>query len=298
MKLGILTSVVSLFFWANSVLDEQAVCNNFKGLLVDIRTQQIKPNDARLRFRFIVQELRRLYPPQNIDSANVQLTFPLVGKSYRSIGGKNGNGFRASGFNLFDHTVQGSHPAHDIFIYDRNQDCIDDRTNDYVGVVAVSDGLIVASETGWTPDMDYRGGNYVWLYDFQTGGLWYFAHLREVYVHAGQSVKVGDKMGEVGRTGFNALAKRSDTHLHLMHLAIDLEGNPRPLNHFDWLKNARTVNTANIPFYNPIRRALTEKLTRVAPKKAAIKQPKINYPMVSYDDNLFYNPNYPRRKRK
>lgn len=223
------------------------ISDEFKDLLVAIREVQLSPEEAKRRFQDIIYRLHQQFPPAYTDSANVQLIFPLKGRNYLSVGGYNGSGFRPRGFDLFNHFAKGSHPAHDIFIRDKNQDSVDDVFGDYVDVVAVSDGFILAVETEWQAGSDYRGGNYVWLYDFKTGGLWYFAHQRKVYVHEGQFVKAGDKLAEVGRTGYNAAAKRSDTHLHLMYLHIESDFSPRPMNTFGWLKNAQTVHVASVP---------------------------------------------------
>lgn len=211
----------------------------FKQLLVQIREYAISPEDAEMKFKNLMYRLQTELPPQRIDSANVALVFPLKGKNFTSVGGR-GSGFRPKGFDLFDQNVKGSHPAHDIFIRDRNQDCIDDLTGEYTDVVAVSDGVVLATETNWQDSSDYRGGNYIWMYDFQTGGLWYYAHQRQVFVYPGQVVSAGQKIAEVGRTGANAAAKRSDTHLHLMYLNIEPDFSPRPLNTYEWLKKAST----------------------------------------------------------
>ena len=45
-------------------------------------------------------------------------------------------GYRSDGFDLFDMDVKGSHPAHDLFVYDKNQDNLDDRTWKPVEVLA------------------------------------------------------------------------------------------------------------------------------------------------------------------
>ncbi|UBM60674.1 M23 family metallopeptidase [Marinilongibacter aquaticus] len=223
---------------------------DFKQLLVDIREQKITPQLAKLEFKRIMSELEERYPHAAFDSANVSLVFPLLGKNYRSVGGR-GRGFYGRHFDLFDHSVAKSHPAHDIFIYDRDKDCKEDISGKYMDVLAVSDGVVIATETEWTEEKGYKGGNYVWLYDFQTGGLWYYAHQRKVYVVEGQKVQAGDKIGEVGRSGFNAKTNRSDTHLHLMFLKLDEHNEPTPLNHYPWLKAAKTVYQTQLPSHYP-----------------------------------------------
>jgi peptidoglycan LD-endopeptidase LytH len=218
-------------------MDYPEIYSEFKQILIDIRENREKPEAARLRFQQVTKALKAIYPYSNYDSASVKIVFPLNGFDYRAVGGK-GTGYRAKGFDLFDNSKKGSHPAHDIFIKDRNQDCVDDRILTYIDVVSVSEGVVVATETNWQEGSDYRGGNYIWIYDFITGGLWYYAHQRKVFVEPGQIVKAGDKIAEVGRTGFNAAMPRSDTHLHLTYLHIDEAGNPYPVNTYSWLQRA------------------------------------------------------------
>lgn len=213
------------------------IYNEFKQVLVDIRENRESPQVARMRFQGVMKALKAIYPYSNYDSASIKIVFPLKGFNYRAIGGK-GNGYRVKGFDLFDNSKKGSHPAHDIFITDKNQDCIDDRLQRYVDVVSVSDGVVIATETDWKEGSEYRGGNYIWIYDFITGGLWYYAHQRKIFVKPGQIVNAGDRIAQVGRTGFNASKPRSDTHLHITYLRIDDEGNPFPVNTFGWLQNA------------------------------------------------------------
>ncbi|WP_304233236.1 M23 family metallopeptidase [Jiulongibacter sediminis] len=223
---------------------------DFKGLLVAIREQKIAPGKAKKEFSRIMKELHEQYKPASYDSLSMDLVFPLRTKNYKDVGGR-GRGFYARHFDLFDHSVAKSHPAHDIFIYDLDHDCKDDNTGEYVDILAVNRGVVIATETEWTEENGYKGGNYVWLYDFESGGLWYYAHQRKVYALEGQIVEQGDKIGEVGRSGFNAERNRSDTHLHLMFLKMDEDFKPTAVNHYPWLKKARTVYTTQLPKHRP-----------------------------------------------
>jgi peptidoglycan LD-endopeptidase LytH len=223
---------------------------SFNELLVEIREESISPKAAQKEFQRILKGLHETYRPAKYDSLSMNLVFPLKRKNYKSVGGK-GRGFYGRQFDLFDHSVAKSHPAHDIFIYDLNKDCKDDTEQDYVDVLAVNNCVVIATESNWTEEMGYKGGNYVWLYDLESGGLWYYAHQRKVYVVVDQFVNQGDKIGEVGRTGFNAKTNRSDTHLHLMFLKIDEDFNPTPVNHYPWLTKAKTVYEAALPTHYP-----------------------------------------------
>ena len=213
------------------------VIDGYKQLLVDIREYKLTPAQAREQFQDMMLVLKKAFPTARYDSARVSICFPLLGFNYRAIGGR-GSGYIPRGYDLFDQAKKGSHPAHDIFMKDRNQDSRDDRTGDYVSVLSVSNGVVIATENDWQTGSEYRGGNYIWIYDTTTGGLWYYAHQREIYVKTGQTVRAGQKIALVGRTGFNAAMPRSDTHLHLTYLRIDADGNPFPVNTYGWLKNA------------------------------------------------------------
>lgn len=215
----------------------QSVLQGYKQLLVDIREYKLTPEKAREQFQEMMLVMKKSFPTAHYDSAQVSLCFPLLGFDYRAVGGY-GKGYIPKGYDLFDQNKKGSHPAHDIFMKDRNQDCRDDRTDDYVSVLSVSDGIVIATENNWQTGSEYRGGNYIWIYDTSTGGLWYYAHQREIFVKTGQVVRAGQKIALVGRTGFNAAMPRSDTHLHLTYLRIDEDGNPFPVNTYGWLKNA------------------------------------------------------------
>ena len=251
MLLNILFALFSVFSLktdaspAFSFSDETDVFPRYKQLLVDIREQNISPLEAENEFKSILSILKQNYP-NTLDSSQINhFIFPLTQSNYSAVGGS-GSGFYVRNFNLFDHSVSGSHPAHDIFIYDPDQDCMDNRKQAYVDIVSVGNGVVLAVEKDWTDSSEYRGGNYVWVFDFERGGLWYYAHHRKVVVEPGQIVKPGDKLGEVGRTGFNARNKRSDTHLHLMYLDLDEDFYPQPKNYYEWLKNAETIKKSSV----------------------------------------------------
>lgn len=225
-----------------------AYCQQFNTLYIQIREQSISPDSARATFSRILRGLRAGYvtntdfPTDTTSSdgrARVAMTFPLRGYAPTAIGGTHGEGYRDKGFDLFDYNVRGSHPAQDIFIRDVNQDSVDDRNGKPVDVLSMSDGLVLASETGWNPGQEYRGGNWIWVYDPVRNGLFYYAHNRVVTVTMGDWVRAGQKISEVGRTGFNAYKPRSPTHLHLMYLQLQPSGLPFPRNTYDWLLSAQ-----------------------------------------------------------
>ncbi len=236
-----LTSDTTLPF---SFYDDQILINRFKTMLVNVREQKVSPSVAENEFIEIFKGIKDGYPNALKEEEASTLAFPLTKSNIDAVGGK-GSGYFVKNFNLFDYSVNGSHPAHDIFIFDPNQDCIDDRKNEYVDIVSVGNGIVMAIEKDWTDSSAFRGGNYVWVYDFERGGLWYYAHHRKVVVDVGQIVKAGDKLGEVGRTGFNARSKRSDTHLHLMYLKINQDFLPEPMDFYPWLVFSKTMQESS-----------------------------------------------------
>lgn len=225
-------------------------CQQFQTLYTQIREQSVTPDSARKQFSRIMINLRTRFRSQesyrqdslqrdSLRQTGLYFSFPLRGYTTSAIGGTHGEGYRGTGFDLFDYNVRGSHPAQDIFIRDRNQDTIDDLTNQPVDILAMSSGLVLAIETAWKPGSEYRGGNWIWVYDPLLHGLFYYAHNSQVDVTPGQWVRTGQKLGEMGRSGFNAYKTRSPTHLHLMYLQIQPNGLPLPLNTYSWLLTAR-----------------------------------------------------------
>ncbi|QHV93607.1 peptidoglycan DD-metalloendopeptidase family protein [Spirosoma endbachense] len=225
-------------------------CQQYQTLYTKIREQAVTPDSARLEFSAIMKGLQeRFLSSETIPSDSLQrdsllrtgtyFSFPIRGYTKSAIGGSRGEGYRGNGFDLFDYNVRGSHPAQDIFIVDRNQDTNDDRTGQPVDILAMTSGLVLAIETDWHPGSDYRGGNWIWVYDPILNGLFYYAHNNQVDVSPGQWVKAGQKLAEMGRSGFNAYKTRSPTHLHLMYLQIQPNGLPQPLDTYQWLLMAQ-----------------------------------------------------------
>jgi hypothetical protein len=199
----------------------KADCIRFNQLNTAIRDGKVKKKDATEQFQKLIMELKG---HSNQINDNALWIFPVQGYNYRAIGGIHGNGYSDKGYNYFDGNKHLAHPAHDIFITDRNQDCIDDKTHQPVNVLAVADGIVIACSNEWETNSNLRGGRYIWIYHPQQNNLTYYAHNRELFVLPGDVVKQGDKIAEVGRTGYNAFKKRSPTHLHFSayHLVNNL----------------------------------------------------------------------------
>lgn len=211
-------------------------CAAFNQIQLDIRDNVISPDSGRLAFRTVMQQIRSEFKRDTcrvIDSS--YFVYPVRGYTPRESVGGRGRGYRGEGFDLFDNNVRGSHPAHDLFIKDKDQDNLDDRTWKPVDILSFTSGIVLATETGWKYNSEFRGGNWIWIYDPCLDGLFYYAHNNFVEVQPGQWVKAGDKIAEMGRSGYNAYQKRSPTHVHLMYLQLDEYAMPVPVNTYEWL---------------------------------------------------------------
>ncbi len=144
------------------------------------------------------------------------------------------------GYTYFDAKKHGGHPAYDIFAYDKNQDLLDDRTGKTILVLAPVDLLILTAHQEWNTNSRMRGGRYIWGIDTSKDLLYYFAHLNDLIVVPGQFVPKGTVIASMGRTGKNAWAARSPTHLHLMLLKVN-GTNVSPVNFYDKLVSSIPV---------------------------------------------------------
>jgi peptidoglycan LD-endopeptidase LytH len=181
--------------------------------------------------------------PRNAKSPSTSAAwiFPLPGYSFSSVG-KGGfrpdiryGGSPVKGYDFFDGNRHGGHPAYDIFIHDANQDSRDDRTDNPVNVVAPVNVVVLSRETQWKPGSPLRGGKYLWAKEIGQDRLLYFSHLDSVFAQPGDTLSAGKNLGTVGRTGKNAWAKRSPTHLHMMVLAVS-DGRLNPVDFIAYLE--------------------------------------------------------------
>ncbi len=206
-------------------------CVDFNSLNNKIRDCLISKEDALKQIQILLPELKiYFYKNGGQDFAKSNWVFPVQGYTAKSIGGSNGSGYIDTGYDYFDGNKHKGHPAQDIFIFDKNQDCISDITKKPVNVLSMTGGIVIATETIWDSTSDLRGGKYIWIYDPSTNNFFYYAHNSKVLVHPCNIVKPGDTIATVGRTGLNAFKKRSPTHLHLMQLKLDDRSYPSPVN--------------------------------------------------------------------
>ena len=217
----------------------------FKQLYQNIGDSTITPDSAAVAFKTLFLDLKRLTLPAMTEcqeDLKDGYVFPVRGYSPRSSIGGRGRGYRPKDFDFFDSRVRKSHPAHDLFIRDKDNDGIDDVMCEPVDVLAFTSGVVLGIREDWTPASQWRGGNYVWIYNPCLNALLYYAHNSTVDVRPGQWVKAGDVLGKMGRTGFNAQQPRSTTHLHFMYLKITDEGLPEPFNTYTQLLNSKVID--------------------------------------------------------
>jgi len=213
-------------------------CVDFKALNDKIRDQLIPKEDALAQVQKMLPKLKTyFYANGGQDFPKSNWVFPVQGYNLKAIGGTNGSGYVATGYDYFDGNKHGGHPAHDIFIFDKNQDCIDDITKKPVNVHSMAGGIVIATETVWYTASNLRGGKYIWIYDPFSNSLFYYAHNSKIMVQPCDIVKAGDTIAIVGRTGLNAFKKRSPTHLHIMQLKLDKDNYPRPIDCYKDLMN-------------------------------------------------------------
>jgi len=217
-------------------------CDDFNLLYLQIRDGEISRQDAVSKINELIPEVKKyFFDKGGKEYSNEEWVFPIKGYYTNSIGGTNGSGYNANDYDFFDGNKHGGHPAHDIFIADKNQDCIDDKTGNPVDLLSMSGGVVISLEKNWDVNSDIRGGNFIIIYETYSDALFYYAHNNTVNVSIGDIVKPGDKIGEIGRSGLNAYKSRSPTHLHISFFLIN-EGNIKPDNIYSDLLSAKTKN--------------------------------------------------------
>lgn len=214
----------------------KADCEALNQLSANVNKGTLNRRNAAARFQTLIKRIKL-----NCHLQSISLwAFPLAGYTYRAIGGINGSGYSALGYNYFDGNRHAAHPAHDIFINDSDQNNLDDRTHKPVNVLAVTDGIVIACTDHWQAGSIMRGGKYIWLYHPSLNLLTYYAHNQHILVEPGTIVKRGQKIAEAGRTGFNAYKKRSPTHLHFSAFRL-VQSLPIPYNPYITLTKAMSL---------------------------------------------------------
>ena len=224
-----ITSTDSLTYYAEK----------FNSLVALIRDGKIEKQSAKKEVSKILSQLKRLYSKKPAFGLKIRKVFPVEGYSPSAIGGTKGDGYKPGQYNFYDGNRHSGHPAHDIFIKDRDQDLLDDQTGKRVNILSVSNGIVVSTEPVWQKTSNLRGGIYVIVYNPKEELLYYYAHNSKLFTKPGNIIKAGDKLAELGRSGLNAYKKRSPTHLHLMAMQIKPGGNLTPVDLYPVLKKLK-----------------------------------------------------------
>ena len=186
-----------------------------------VRDGKIDQASARKELQSVIPLVRDRW--KEIKSTRLWV-FPAKGGNVRWIGGTHGEGFRPRSpkpaYSWFDGNRHGGHPGHDVFIPDRNRDCRHDRTDQLIPAVAMQSALVLSINTVWKPGKP-RGGEYVWLYNPELDLFFYYAHLTGIAVQPGDVVRAGDRLGDIGKTGFRIRHRNKPCHIHLMVLRFD-----------------------------------------------------------------------------
>jgi peptidoglycan LD-endopeptidase LytH len=195
---------------------------NFHFLYQSIREGSISERLAQDSVAQLLTEIKQYFIENGgVEDSPNDWFFPVEGYNTNMIGGKNGSDYIAGEYNFFNTSRIHVHPAHDIFIEDKNQDKLDDETNLPVNILSFTNGVVVSAEYFWEKDSPARGGNYIYIYEPFSRKIYYYAHNELVLVQIGDIVKAGQNIAVMGRSGFNAAKTRSPTHLHFSILKFD-----------------------------------------------------------------------------
>ncbi|GAA4324217.1 hypothetical protein GCM10023149_25650 [Mucilaginibacter gynuensis] len=236
MKTKLIILITFLSISAQAIAqDATTICKQIDQLNTDVLNNIISKKAAATQFAPLILKLKAA---PTVAVKHTSWVFPLQGYGASAIGGYKGNGYSAKGYSYFDGNKHSAHPAHDIFIKDKNQDGIDDNTHQPVNVLAVDDGIVIACSNVWSPESTLRGGKYIWVYHPQQNIISYYAHNNAIFVKPGDVVKQGQKIAEVGRTGLNAYKKRSPTHLHFSAFGLNNKF-PEPFNPYQQLISSK-----------------------------------------------------------
>jgi len=220
-----------------TIEENSSVIDKWDNFEKAVRNQTISKDSAKKVFPSLHAELKKYAEKHKFDTLITSWVFPVDGYGMEAVG-KGGfkpdiyyGGSNIKGYDFYDGNKHGGHPAYDIFILDKNQDCLDDNSKKPVNIVAPVDLMILSYFKDWVKGSGIRGGNYVWALDPYDNQIFYFAHMDSIFVKGGDFCKEGTPIGTMGRSGKNAWVERCPTHLHMMVLKIEGE----ELNPIDYL---------------------------------------------------------------
>ena len=237
---------------ASPLNDHVAYCSELPGqqspperlnnLMLQIRDRRITRQAAYGALQQLLDEVRgAYYQSGGIDAPKSEWHFPIAGSDAGAITKGRKHGYIVSGYDFYAGNQHKGHPSLDIFIPDRDRDCLDDRSGKTVKVISMTAGIVVAAEKNWKTGSRLRGGRYLWVYDPGNDIMVYYAHNENLLVAVGDLVRPGDIIATVGRSGYNAAKLRSPTHLHLTVLKVS-NGQMTPVDVYSDLKKTKLQN--------------------------------------------------------
>lgn len=227
-------------FNQNSIKIINPAVGNFHFLYLAIRDGEIEPSKAQDSMRKLLPLIKDYFIQNGGKlTSDTNWYFPVKGYGMNMIGGKRGSDYIPGKYAFYNTHGNASHPAHDIFISDKNQDFIDDNHNDFVKILSMTNGVVVSTEHFWDTTMTTKGGNFIYIYEPFSNIMYYYAHNDVLWVSLGDIVLAGQHIANMGRTGLNAYKKRSPTHLHFSMLQFDDEANAKPIKPYPYLEKTK-----------------------------------------------------------
>lgn len=207
--------LIFLWLWIQIPFSLNDLCEAWNRIYHQVQYGTV---DRKLAGRALRELTRQIHDLAEIPKDSV-FYFPVEGYGLADVG-RDGKGFIPRRYNFLHGNAHRGHPAHDIFIKDRNSDGLDDDTGKPVRVLAMDGGIVLSLKTDWSHGDSLRGGNFILIYNPHRRRYYYYAHNDSIYASVGAVVKAGDPIATIGRTGRSAYRKDSPTHLHLMVLQL------------------------------------------------------------------------------
>lgn len=221
-----LTIIALLFIQCGNLFSQTTIFQRWHKTDLLIRDRKIDKDDAIDSIGYFVTQAVKEFKSSGLEPTKKDSwVYPLTGwtkVSYRT----GGLDYKDERFDYFQGGEYKGHPAHDIFIPDKDSNGIEDSTGEKVTAVSMVNGVVISLYDDWQAGDFLRSGNYIKIFDPQTEAIFYYSHLDTVLVNVGDYVRAGGPVAIVGRTGRKAI--HGKTHLHIAYYKI-VEGYPRPV---------------------------------------------------------------------
>lgn len=215
-----------IFFTIQFCLFSQSIFQRWHQTDILIRDRKIEKDAAIDSIKYFVTQAVNEYKAINsLNTLKDDWVFPLIDwtqVSYRT----GGQDYKDKRFDYFQGGEYKDHPAHDIFILDKDSNGVEDSLGKKVTAVSMVNGVVISLLKGWKAGDFLRSGNYVKIFDPESQAIFYYSHLDSVFVNVGDFVKAGGPVAYIGRTGRKAF--RGKTHLHIAYYKI-VAGYPKPV---------------------------------------------------------------------